>query len=186
MHLSVHAHIFIQAYSLMRVHTHTHARIRARMCIHMHMTHTSTKCMHAYARGTYTHVPAQCSCMCTYAHARTRLHMRLHSCKHTPTYFGCALTDWGHTPQQEFCLGRPYLSLAVWSCLYCTRMSTPPAAKLVVEAESLSVGMVAQLEVSYLACHVMHKVVALASSSRPPLACWRISAVWSVCVEQLL
>ena len=31
----------------------------------------------------------------------------------------------------------------------------------------------------------MHKVVALASSSRPPLACWRISAVWSVCIDQL-
>ena len=35
-------------------------------------------------------------------------------------------------------------------------------------------------------CHAMHKVVALASSSRPPLAGWRISAVWSVCIEQLL
>jgi len=45
---------------------------------------------------------------------------------------------------------------------------------------------VAQLEVSCWACHAMHKVVALASSSRPPLACWRISAVWSVCIEQWL
>jgi len=48
------------------------------------------------------------------------------------------------------------------------------------------VGMVAQLEVSCWACHAMHKVVALASSSRPPLAGWRISAVWRVCIEQLL
>jgi len=36
------------------------------------------------------------------------------------------------------------------------------------------------------ALHAIHKVVALASSSRPPLAGWRISAVWSVCIEQLL
>jgi len=47
-------------------------------------------------------------------------------------------------------------------------MATPPAATLVVEAEwprlPLSVGMVAQLEVSCWACHAMHKVVALASS----------------------
>ena len=42
--------------------------------------------------------------------------------------------------------------------------------------------MVAQFEVSCWACHAMHKV----SSSRPPLACWRISSVWSVCIEQLL
>jgi len=69
-------------------------------------------------------------------------------------------------------------------------MATPPAAKLQVEAEwpprPVSVGMVAQLEVSCWACHVMHKVVALASSSRPLLASWRISAVGSVCIEQLL
>ena len=64
----------------------------------------------------------------------------------------------------ELCLGRPYLSLAVWPCLYCTRMASPPEATLVVEAEwprrLVSVGMVAQLEVSSWACHVMHKVVA--------------------------
>jgi len=60
-------------------------------------------------------------------------------------------------------------------------MATPPEATLVVEAEWLrrpvSVGMVAQLEVSCWACHAMHKVVALASSLRQPLAGWRISAV---------
>jgi len=53
-------------------------------------------------------------------------------------------------------------------------MATPPATKLVVEAEwprrPVSVGMVAQREVSCWAFHAMHKVVALASSSRPPLA----------------
>jgi len=69
-------------------------------------------------------------------------------------------------------------------------MTTPPAAKLVVEDEwprrLVSVGMVAQLEVSCWACHAIHKAVALASSSRAPLAGWRISAVWSVCIEQLL
>jgi len=53
-------------------------------------------------------------------------------------------------------------------------MATPPAATLLVEAEwprrPVSVGMVAQLEVSWWACHAMHKVVAIASSSRQPLA----------------
>jgi len=48
------------------------------------------------------------------------------------------------------------------------------------------VGMVAQLEVSCWSCHAMHKVFALTSSSQPPLAWWRISAEWSVCIEQLL
>jgi len=78
------------------------------------------------------------------------------------------LTDWAILLSSELCLGRPYLSLAVWPCLYCTRMATPPAATLVVEAEwphrPVSVGMVAQLEVSCWTCHAMHKLVALASS----------------------
>jgi len=47
-------------------------------------------------------------------------------------------------------------------------MATRPAATLVVEAEwprrLVSVGMVAQFEVSCWVCHAMHKVVALASS----------------------
>jgi len=83
-----------------RTCTHVHAQPRyARACSHM-QTCARTMYMHAFARGTCTHAPVQCSCMCTYAHARTRLHMRPHSCKHTPTYFGCALIDWGHTPQK--------------------------------------------------------------------------------------
>jgi len=49
-------------------------------------------------------------------------------------------------------------------------MIRPPAATLVVEAEwprrQVSVGMVAQFEVSFWACHAMNKVVALASSYR--------------------
>jgi len=60
-------------------------------------------------------------------------------------------------------------------------MATPPVATLVVEVWwphwPLPVGMVAQLEVSCWAGHAMHKVVALASSLRQPLASWRISAV---------
>ena len=40
----------------------------------------------------------------------------------------------------------PYLSLAIWPCLYFTRMATPPSATLVFEAECphqpVSVGMV--------------------------------------------
>jgi len=91
---------------------HTHTRKHTRTCTHAHAhpcyaharSHMQacarTMYMHAYARGTCTHAPAQCSCMSTYAPSRTRLHMRPHSCKHTPTYFGCTLTDWGHTPQQ--------------------------------------------------------------------------------------
>jgi len=60
-------------------------------------------------------------------------------------------------------------------------MATSPAATLVVETEwprwPVSVGMVVQLEASCWACHAMHKIVALASSLRQPLASWRISAV---------
>jgi len=69
-------------------------------------------------------------------------------------------------------------------------MASPLAATLVVEAEwprrPVSVGMVAQLETSCWACHAMHKVVGLASSLRQPLGSWRISAVQSICIEQLL
>ena len=97
-----------------RMNTHVCTRTRANTPAHAHMrthpryTHARspmqacarTMHMHAYARGTCTHAPAQCTCMRTYTHARTRLHMCTHSCKHTPTNFGCALTDWGHTPHQ--------------------------------------------------------------------------------------
>ena len=84
----------------------THTRKHTRTCKHARYAHARnhmqtcarTTCMHAYASDICTHVPAQCSYMRTYAHARTRLHIRPHSCKHTPTYFGCALADWGHTP----------------------------------------------------------------------------------------
>jgi len=60
-------------------------------------------------------------------------------------------------------------------------MATPPAATLVVEAEwprrPVSVGMVAQLEVSRWACYAMHKVVALASSLWQPLQLKDFSSV---------
>jgi len=60
-------------------------------------------------------------------------------------------------------------------------MATPPVATLVVETEwprwPLAVGMVAQLEASCLACHTMHKVIALASFLRQALTSWRIPAV---------
>jgi len=96
-----------------RMNTHACARTRADTPAHAHMrTHpryahvrrhmkacARSMYMHAYARGTCAHAPAQCTCIYTYAHAQTRLYMRTHSCKHTPTYFGCALTDWGHAPQ---------------------------------------------------------------------------------------
>ena len=132
-HLSVHAHI-----------THARARIRARMRMHMHMTHSSAHaqtrmhpgtcgptthahmhprmntraCMRThthYARTharTCMHAPAQCTCMHTHAHARTHLHMRTHSCNHLQ--FGCALTDWGHTPQLWFVFGK---TLSLFGCL---------------------------------------------------------------------
>jgi len=140
---------------------HTHAA-HARM--HPHNAHT---CVRTRTR--------EHACTCARTRVNTRPHILAAHCQ-----IGATLLS------SELCLGKTYLSLAVWPCLYCTRMATPPAAKLVVEAEwprwPVSVGMVAQLEVSY----AMHKVVALASSSRPPLACWRISVVWSVCIEQLL
>jgi len=101
-------HVPAHEHACMRTHTRKHTRTCTHAHAHPRYAHARshmqacarTVYMHAYARGTCTHAPAQCSCMCTHAHARTRLHMRPHSCEHTPTYFGCALTDWGHTPQQ--------------------------------------------------------------------------------------
>ena len=105
---------------------HTHTRKHTRTCTHAHAhpryaharSHMQacarTMHMHAYARGTCTHAPAQCPCMCTYAHVRTRLHMRTHLYKHTPAYFGCALTDWGHNPQQWVVFRK---TLSLFGCL---------------------------------------------------------------------
>jgi len=156
------------------MNTQACARTRANTPVHVCMRYAQ----HA---GTCMHASAQCTCMHKHAHARTHLHMRTHSCKHTPTYLAARQQIGAILLSCELCLGRPYLSLAVWPCLSCTRMATPQAATLVVEAEWLrrpvSVGMVAQLEASCWACHAMHKVVALASSLQQPLASWRISAV---------
>jgi len=89
----VHAH---DAYEHPRMNTHACARIRANTPAHACMR---THMRYAQHAGTCMHAPAQCTCMHMHAHARTHLHMRTHSCKHMPTYFCCALTDWGHTPQ---------------------------------------------------------------------------------------
>ena len=104
MHLSVHAYIHIQVYSLMRAHTHTRARIRARMHLHMHMTHTSARAqtrMHPGMSGpdhARTLAPAhEHACMRTHMCKHTRTCVHTHA--HALTCFGCALTDWAHTPQ---------------------------------------------------------------------------------------
>jgi len=158
--------------------------------------------MHAV---TCKHAPAQCTCMHTHAahahmhphnaHACVRTRMREHACT-------CARTRSDTRPHilaarqqigaillsSELCLGRPYLPLAVWPCLYCTRMATPPAAMLVVEAEwprlPVSVGMVAQFEVSCWACHDMHKVVVLAAGPPPSGRHWPVGGfqLCGVCV----
>ena len=105
-HAHTHPRMHTHACACTRANTPAHANMRTRThATHMHAINhmqacACTTCMHAYACGICTHVPAQCSYMRTYAHARTRLYIRPHSCKHTPTYFGCALADWGHTPQQ--------------------------------------------------------------------------------------
>ena len=90
-----HTHAPAHEHACMRTHTCKHTRTCTHAHAHTRYAHARshmqacacTMYMHAYARGTCTHAPAQCSCMCTYVHARTRLHMRPHSCKHTPTYF---------------------------------------------------------------------------------------------------
>ena len=99
---SLHVLIRSRTHIYTSVFSYTYARTHPRKSVHTHAHDAYEHKVHvcAYARGTCTHAPAQCSCICTYAHARTRLHMRPHLCKHTPSYFGCALTDWGHTPQQ--------------------------------------------------------------------------------------
>ena len=88
-------------------HAHTHPRMNTQACArtrantpaHAHMRTHPRYAQHA---STCMHASAQCTCMYTHVHARTRLHMRTHSCKHSPIYFGCAgcaITDWGRTPQ---------------------------------------------------------------------------------------
>ena len=207
MHISADAHTHIQAHSLMMALTLSCACTRARTRMHMHTMHTGVRAqtrmrtrihathMHAV---TCKHAPAQCTCIHTHAaHASMHPH-NAHACVCTRTRehaCTCARTRANTRPHiltaryqigvillsSELCLERPYLSLAVWPCLYCTRMATPPVATLVVEADwprcSVSVGMVAQLEASCWACHAMHKVVAPASSFWQSLAGWRISAV---------
>jgi len=142
-----------------------------------------TQNMHACASTTYMHA-------CARARANAPSH-DTHALVYTHVHISCcALTDGAILLNCELCLGRPYLSVAVWLCLYCTHMVMSLVATLVAEAEwpclRLSLGMVAELEVSCWACHVMHKVVALTSSLRQSLTCWRISAVLSVCLELLL
>jgi len=101
-HAPAHEHAFMRTHTRKHTRTCKHAHAHPRYAhARNHMQACSrTTCMYAYACGICTHVPAQCSYMRTYAHALTRLHIRPHSCKHTPTYFGCVLTDWGHTPHE--------------------------------------------------------------------------------------
>ena len=87
-------------------HARTHASAHEHACMHAH-----AHALRTHAR-TLMHAPAQCSCMHTHAHARTHLHMRTHSCNHLQ--FGCALTDWGHTPQLWFVFGK---TLSLFGCL---------------------------------------------------------------------
>jgi len=87
-------------------HARTHASAHEHACMHAH-----AHALRTHAR-TLMHAPAQCTCMHTHAHARTHLHMRTHSCNHLQ--FGCALTDWGHTPQLWFVFGK---TLSLFGCL---------------------------------------------------------------------
>ena len=90
---------YARAHPRENVHTHAHDAYEHKVhaCIRTRHMHACTRAMliHAYVR-------ARCTCARTRVNTRPHicLHMRPHSCKHTPTYFGCALTDWGHTPQQ--------------------------------------------------------------------------------------
>ena len=104
-HSSAHAQTRMQPDTCgLTTHAHTHPRMNTRAHAHAHTLRT-----HA---GTLVHAPAQCTCMHTHAHARTHLHMRTHSCNHLQ--FGCALTDWGHTPQLWFVFGK---TLSLFGCL---------------------------------------------------------------------
>jgi len=91
-------------------HARTHAPAHEHACMCMHTCNTPAHpCMrrhtrHAHARrhmhaGTCTHAPAQ---MHMHAYARARANTHAQSARPratTPTYFCCALADWGHTPQ---------------------------------------------------------------------------------------
>ena len=165
-----------QACARTRANTSAHVLMRTHpryggACTQVHATR---KHMHAGIRTMHMHVYAR-------ARANTPAHVHALVQTHAHIFWLRAKRIGAVLLSYELCLGRPYLSLAVWPCLYCTHMATPPVATLVIEAEwprwPLSVEMVAQLEASCWACHAMHKVVVLASSLQQPLAGWRISAV---------
>ena len=64
---------YARAHPRENVHTHTHDAYEHKVHVCIRTQH-----MHAYTRTILMHV--------CYTYARTRLHMRPHSCKHTPTY----------------------------------------------------------------------------------------------------
>jgi len=86
-------------------HAHTPPRLNTRACMR---THTRFTCTQAHS-CTHPHN----------AHACIRTRMREHTgtCARTraTTYtFGCALTDWGHTPQLWFVFSK---TLSLFGCL---------------------------------------------------------------------
>ena len=154
-------------------HARTHASAHEHACIHAHAHALRT---HA---GTFIHALHN-------AHACIRTRTREHTCTCARTrvnayIFGCALTDWGHTPQLWFVFRK---TLFLFGCLALFVLhshglaSGGNAGGCGWVALSVSVcGNGAQLETSCWACHAMHEVVALTSSLRQLLAGWRISAV---------
>ena len=107
--------------------THTRARIRSRTHMHMHMTHTSARAqtrMHPGTRGpdhARTHAPThEHACMCTHTckHTRTCMHAHVHALRTCTQAHACMRLHNAHAFIRTLCLGRPYLSLAVWPCLF--------------------------------------------------------------------
>ena len=118
---SAHPHKNAHVQHMTQSSAHAQTRMHPGTCgltTHAHASALEHACMHAHAHalrthaGTFMRAPAQCTCMHTHAHARTHLHMRTHLCNHLQ--FGCALTDWDHTPHL-WCVIRKTLSF--FDCL---------------------------------------------------------------------
>jgi len=133
-------------------HARTHAPAHEHACMRTHTRKHTYTCPHAHApalrkctqahacmRPHNVHTHAAHACMRLHnVHACIRTRTREHTCtcartraNTCPHILLCA-TDGAILLSCELCLGRPHLSLAVWPCLYCTHMATPPTATLVV------------------------------------------------------
>jgi len=102
---SAHAETCMPGTCGLTMHAHTPPRLNTRACMRTH-----TRCARTQAHScTHPHNAHAC--------IRTNMHEHTSTCARTraTTYiFGCALTDWGHTPQLWFVFRK---TLSLFGCL---------------------------------------------------------------------